>query len=140
MIRRIFAVFFLVLVTALMWSDAIVGWWQSTLAWLLEANESVTQSVLDARPASDMDMHIVVWAAVAWAMAASFGPTRWRIFVFVGLWSLVVESLQPYFTDSRARQALDYVGNLLGVGVVAIGFLIVGAVQSRRGQPSSPAR
>lgn len=129
MIRRIVAVSFLVLVTVLMWSDVVIEWWQSTLAWLLEANESATQSVLDARPANDMDLHILVWAATAWAMAWGFASRRWRMFIFVGVWSLLVEFLQPVFTDMRASQTLDYVGNLIGVSVVALGFMVVALVR-----------
>ena len=140
MIRRTVAVAFLTVVTALMWSDAVVEWWQSALAWLLQANESATQSVLDARPASDMDAHIIVWAAVAWAMAYAFASGKWKALIFVAAWSVLVESLQPVFTDIRARQLLDYFGNLIGVCLVALGFVAVGAVRSRRGQPNSPAR
>lgn len=139
MIRRTLAVLFLGVVTALMWSDLVVEWWQSVLEWLLAANESATQSVLDARPASDMDLHIVVWATVAWAMAMAFAAARWRVLVFVGAWSLVVETLQPVFTDIRARQMLDYAGNLFGVGAVAFVFAVTGEIRRRR-QPSSPVR
>jgi hypothetical protein len=138
-IRRTLAVVLLTVVTVLMWSDAIVEWWQSFLEWLLAANESATQSVLDARPASDLDLHVIVWATVAWAMATGFAAMRWRVMAFVGVWSLVVESLQPVFTDVRARQALDYLGNVLGVGAVALGFVAVGRLRRRR-QPSSPLR
>lgn len=140
MIRRTVAVALLTLVTALMWSDVVVDWWQSALTWMLQANESATQTVLDARPASDMDAHVIVWGAVAWVMAAAFAPKTWNALLFVGLWSALVESLQPVFTDIRARQTLDYLGNLIGVCAVAIGFVAVGVVRSRRGQPNSPAR
>lgn len=139
MIRRTLAVLLLGVVTVLMWSDAVVEWWQSLLEWLLAANESATQSVLDARPASDMDLHVVVWATVAWAMATAFALSRWRVLVFVGAWSLVVETLQPVFTDIRARQALDYAGNLFGVGAVALVFAVTAGIRRRR-QPSSPVR
>lgn len=139
MITRTSALVLLTVVTVLMWSDAVVGWWQSFLEWMLAANESATQSVLDARPSSDLDLHVMVWAAVAWAMATSFSTVRWRMLVFVGVWSLVVESLQPVFTDMRARQALDYLGNIVGVGVVALTFVVVDGVRRRR-QPSSPLR
>lgn len=139
-IRRIVAVACLALVTALMWSDLVVDWWQSVIAWMLQANESATQSVLDVRPAGDMDAHVIVWGAVAWAMATGLAPKKWRALVFVGMWSVLVESLQPVFTDIRARQALDYLGNLIGVSAVALGFAVVSVVRSRRGQPNSPAR
>lgn len=139
-IRRALATAFLILVTVLMWSDAVVDWWQSLLAWLLETNESATQSVLDVRPSGDADLHILVWAMVAWAMAVSFVNRRWRVLMFVAFWSALVETLQPLFTEIRARQVLDYVGNLVGVTLVAIGFLLIDGVRSRRGQPNSPAR
>jgi hypothetical protein len=138
-IRRACAASFLVLVTALMWSDTVIEWWQSILEWFLAANESATQSLLDARPGNDMDLHVVVWAVSAWSMAWAFASRRWRVLVGVAVWSLVVEFLQPVFTDLRARQSLDYVGNLLGVGLVAVGFAAIGVVQRRRNQPSSPA-
>lgn len=123
----------------LMLSDLVIEWWQSLLEWLLATNESATQSVLDARPASDMDLHVIVWAAVSWAMVVAFPGVRWRMLAFVGVWSLVVESLQPVFTDLRARQELDYLGNLVGVGVTAFVFAVTAGVRRRR-QPSSPLR
>jgi hypothetical protein len=55
------------------------------------------------------------------------------------VWSAVVETLQPVFTDVRSRQVADYVGNAIGIAVVVV---VIGVISGlRRGaQPSSPAK
>jgi hypothetical protein len=55
------------------------------------------------------------------------------------LWSAVVETLQPVFTEIRSRQMADYVGNSLGIVATALAVAVISWAR-RGGQPSSPAK
>lgn len=137
--RRLVAFIVLAVVTAFMWSDVVIEWWQSTLNFFLRVNEEVTESVLASRPGNDADLHVLVWAAVGSVFAWAF-RSRWLVVLCVlFVWSAVVETLQPVFTDVRSRQVADYVGNAIGIAVVVV---VIGVVSGlRRGtQPSSPAK
>jgi glycopeptide antibiotics resistance protein len=35
-------------------------------------------------------------------------------------WTIFVEIAQPWFTDLRARQASDLIGNVVGIGIVMV--------------------
>ena len=122
-----------------MWSDAVIGWWQSTIEFFLRVNEDVTESVLKSRPGNDADLHVLVWAMVSlvfvWAYRAKWVVPLAALFV----WSGVVETLQPVFTDVRSRQMADYIGN--SVGILATALTVAAISRARRaGQPSSPAK
>ena len=129
--RRIAAFTFLAVVTALMWSDLVIGWWQSTIEFFLRVNEDVTESVLESRPGNDADLHVLAWAAIgvvfAWAYRARWPAALAALFV----WSALVETLQPVFTDIRSRQVADYVGNLIGISTVAVVLAVVGLLRRR---------
>ena len=120
--RRALAFLLLAVVTAFMWSDAVIGWWQSTIEFFLRVNEDVTESVMESRPGGDADLHVLVWAMVgmvfAWAYRAAWPAT---LLVLLA-WSALVETLQPVFTEVRSRQLSDYVGN--SIGIVAAGFVV----------------
>lgn len=122
-----------------MWSDIVIEWWQSTLNFFLSVNQDITESVLDSRPGNDADLHVLVWAAVGGVFAWAFKP-KWLV-VLVGLlvWSALVETLQPVFTDIRSRQVADYVGNVIGLAAVAL-VLGLATGMRRKAQPNSPAR
>lgn len=122
--RRLPAFALLVAVTAFMWSDLVIDWWQSTLDFFASVNESVTESVLESRPGNDADLHVLVWGLVSVVFAWAF-PRR-RLAALVGLlaWSAIVETLQPAFTEIRSRQVADYVGNTIGVTVVALAVTV----------------
>jgi glycopeptide antibiotics resistance protein len=43
----------------------------------------------------------------------------------LALWTLFVEITQPWFTDLRARQASDLIGNVVGIGFVVVVLQLV---------------
>jgi hypothetical protein len=137
--RRVLAFTLLAVVTALMWSDTVIEWWQSTIEFFLRVNEGVTESVLDSRPGNDVDLHVLVWAATSLVFVWAFRAKWWAVLVALFFWSALVETLQPAFTEIRSRQLADYVGNAIGVAVVALLFALIGRSRSVN-QPSSPAR
>lgn len=137
--RRVLAFALLAVVTAFMWSDSVIEWWQSSTEFFLRVNEDVAESVLESRPGNDADLHVLVWAAVGlvfvWAYRQKWAVALAALFV----WSAVVETLQPTFTEVRSRQVADYVGNSLGI-LVAVITMAASAWMRRTGQPSSPPR
>lgn len=47
--------------------------------------------------------------------------THWKrlvALVLLATWTILVEITQPWFTDLRARQASDLIGNVVGIGIV----------------------
>lgn len=137
--RRVFAFALLSVVTAFMWSDTVIEWWQSTIELFLQVNEEVTESVLESRPGNDADLHVLVWSVVSlvfvWAFRRKWIVALTALFV----WSAVVETLQPVFTEIRSRQMADYVGNSLGIVTTALAVAVISWAR-RGGQPSSPAK
>ena len=137
--RRVFAFALLSVVTAFMWSDTVIEWWQSTIELFLQVNEEVTESVLESRPGNDADLHVLVWSVVSlvfvWAFRRKWIVALTALFV----WSAVVETLQPVFTEIRSRQMADYVGNSLGIVATALAVAVISWAR-RGGQPSSPAK
>ena len=137
--RRVLAFALLAVVTAFMWSDAVIEWWQSTIEFFLRVNEDVTESVLESRPGNDADLHVLVWATVSlvfvWAYRMKWVVALAALFV----WSAVVETLQPVFTDVRSRQMADYFGNSVGILVTALAVAMISWARGA-GQPSSPAK
>lgn len=137
--RRFLAFILLAVVTAFMWSDTVIEWWQATLDFFLRVNEGVTESVLETRPGNDVDLHVIVWAMTSmvfvWAFRNKWLPALFTLF----LWSAMVETLQPVFTEIRSRQLADYLGNGIGVAVTALGAAVVFRLR-RSSQPSSPER
>lgn len=122
-----------------MWSDTVIGWWQSILEFFLRVNESVTETVLETRPGNDMDLHVLVWASTSAVFVWAF-RNKWRsVLLAVFAWSALVETLQPVFTEVRSRQVADYAGNAIGVAVTALLFALVDRVRCRS-QLSSPAK
>lgn len=139
MSRRLVAFVVLAVVTAFMWSDIVIEWWQSILDFFLSVNEDVTESVLESRPGNDADLHVLVWAAVGGVFTWAF-KSRWLVVLALLLvWSALVETLQPVFTDIRSRQVADYVGNAIGIALVALVLGLFSGIR-RRTQPNSPAK
>ena len=137
--RRTVAFALLAVVTALMWSDTVIEWWQSILEFFLRVNESVTESVLETRPGNDMDLHVLVWASTGAVFVWAFRNKWWPALLAVFAWSALVETLQPVFTETRSRQVADYAGNAIGVAITAVSIALINRVR-RKGQLSSPAR
>lgn len=139
MSRRLVAFVVLAVVTAFMWSDAVIEWWQSILDFFLSVNEDVTESVLESRPGNDADLHVLVWAAVGGVFTWAFRSRRLVVLALLIVWSALVETMQPVFTDIRSRQVADYMGNAVGIALVALMLGLISSIR-RRTQPNSPAK
>jgi hypothetical protein len=137
--RRLVAFVVLAVVTAFMWSDIVIEWWQSILDFFLSVNEDVTESVLESRPGNDADLHVLVWAAVGGVFTWAFRSRRLVVLALLIVWSALVETMQPVFTDIRSRQVADYMGNAIGIALVALMLGLISSIR-RRTQPNSPAK
>lgn len=122
-----------------MWSDIVIEWWQSILDFFLSVNEDVTESVLESRPGNDADLHVLVWAAVGGVFTWAFRSRRLVVLALLIVWSALVETMQPVFTDIRSRQVADYMGNAIGIALVALMLGLISSIR-RRTQPNSPAK
>jgi hypothetical protein len=110
----------IVCATALMWSDTAIKWWTNIVNFFLRINHDATTSVMNNRPTGDADLHAVIWGACAVLVVIAWTMHRKRL-VALGLlaaWTMFVEIAQPWFTDLRARQASDLIGNVVGIGIV----------------------
>jgi hypothetical protein len=106
--------------TALMWSDTAITWWTNIVNFFLGVNPDITTSVMNNRPSGDADLHAVIWGACAVLVVIAL-TTHWKRLVVLALlatWTIFVEIAQPWFTDLRARQASDLIGNVVGIGIV----------------------
>lgn len=133
-VARAAALVVTVLVTAVMWSDEAIGW-SNTIIEGLSGTGQGASTVLEHRPQGDLDLHVVSWALVSalWAVSFRSRRARWWALAAVVAWSATVESLQQAFTEIRIFQPTDLLGNVLGVGVVAVAM---GLVHARRRAPS----
>jgi hypothetical protein len=131
LIKRSIAVLGVVSATLVMWLDAAIGWWRWIVEFVFGARVDEFESARGRF--GDADLHALVWSAVAIAVAIAVPRAHWwRWLLALATWSLVVEALQPVFAGVRQRQAIDVVGNLAGVGVVAIVVFIVQRRRERR--------
>ena len=75
---------------------------------------------MNNRPSGDADLHAVIWGTCAVLVVVAWTRHRVRLFAVLtlALWTLFVEIAQPWFTDLRARQASDLIGNVVGIGFV----------------------
>ena len=103
-----------------MWSDRAIKWWTNIVNFFLRVNHDATTSVMNNRPTGDADLHAVIWGACAVLVAIAWTMHRKRLVVLALLatWTIFVEIAQPWFTDLRARQASDLIGNVVGIGIV----------------------
>lgn len=112
--------------TAAMWTDSPTTWWSSIIDFLMDSNSQVTSTVMEVRPGGDLDLHVALWAIAGvlwwWALRA-FRTVVWSL-ATLALWAMIVETLQPAFTEIRDRQFGDYVGNFVGVGLVAVAVVL----------------
>jgi hypothetical protein len=123
---RVVALIAIVAATALMWSDTAIEWWSDFVSFALRVNQDATTSVMNSRPSGDADLHAVVWGTSAAILAVSCSGFRARIFSLAALasWTIAVEIAQPWFTELRSRQLTDLVGNVVGVGFIAVVVLV----------------
>lgn len=112
-------------ITALMWSDAAIGWSNSIFADLSRSGDGAA-AVLEHRPAGDLDLHVVTWGIGASLTAVAMASPRRRLQALAAVlaWSAVVESLQPVFTETRMFQVTDLLGNGIGVALAAAGSAV----------------
>ncbi len=112
-----------------MWSDIAIKWWGNIVSFFLRVNHDATTTVMNNRPAGDADLHAVIWGTCALLVVIAFVGFKTRIFALACLaaWTVFVEIAQPWFTDLRARQAGDLVGNIMGIGFVLIVLLVTQA-------------
>jgi len=124
--RIVVAVVFTALLTGLMWTDSPTTWWSSIISFFMTSNSSVTSKVMDVRPSGDLDLHVLLWAMAScvWWWALRQGTTVLRSLIILAVWAMVVETLQPIFTDVRDRQLGDYIGNAIGIGLIVLAVLV----------------
>jgi glycopeptide antibiotics resistance protein len=119
-LQKIVSFIAIVCATMLMWSDMAIKWWTNIVNFFLRVNHDATTSVMNNRPTGDADLHAVIWGACAVLVAIAWTTNRKR-FVALALlaaWTIFVEITQPWFTDLRARQSSDLIGNVVGIGIV----------------------
>ena len=77
---------------------------------------------MNNRPSGDADLHAVIWGTCAVLVVVACRTHRVRLLAVLtlALWTLFVEIAQPWFTDLRARQAGDLIGNVVGIGFVVV--------------------
>ena len=82
---------------------------------------------MNNRPTGDADLHAVIWGACAVLVVIACTTHKIRLLAVATLavWTLFVEIAQPWFTDLRARQASDLVGNVIGIGAVVVVMHVV---------------
>ena len=121
-LQKLLAIVSVVCATALMWSDNAIRWWNNIVKFFLRVNHEATTSVMNNRPSGDADLHAVIWGACAVLVVFAYSTYRIRLLAvfMLALWTLFVEIAQPWFTDLRARQASDLIGNLVGIGIVVV--------------------
>ena len=121
-LQKLLAIVSVVCATALMWSDNAIRWWNNIVSFFLRVNHEATTSVMNNRPSGDADLHAVIWGACAALVVFAYSTYRIRLLavLMLALWTLFVEITQPWFTDLRARQASDLIGNLVGIGIVVV--------------------
>jgi hypothetical protein len=114
-------------ITSVMWSDgpaenAAAG---NAIPFIPDAWEEPIQNVRGGW--GDADAHVVLWAIAAVVVAGALRRPRDRMVAFGALaaWSVVVEWLQPSFTELRERQLSDAIAGVVGVGLVALADVVI---------------
>jgi glycopeptide antibiotics resistance protein len=121
-LQKIISSIAIVCATALMWSDTAIKWWTNIVNFFLRVNNNATTSVMNIRPSGDADLHAVIWGACAMLAVIAVTTHRKRLvaLALLATWTIFVEIAQPWFTDLRARQASDLIGNVVGIGIVMV--------------------
>ena len=103
-----------------MWSDRAIKWWIDIVNFFLRVNYDATTSVMNNRPTGDADLHAVIWGVCAVLVVIAWTTHRKRFvaLALLAIWTIFVEIAQPWFTDLRARQSSDLIGNVVGIGIV----------------------
>jgi VanZ family protein len=119
-LQKIISFIAIVCATSLMWSDTAIRWWTNIVNFFMRVNHDATTSVMNNRPTGDADLHAVIWGACAVLVAIAWTTNRKRLvaLALLAMWTIFVEITQPWFTDLRACQASDLIGNVVGIGIV----------------------
>jgi len=119
-LQKIVSFIAIVCATALMWSDRAIKWWIDIVNFFLRVNYDATTSVMNNRPSGDADLHAVIWGVCAVLVVIAWTTHRKRFvaLALLAIWTIFVEITQPWFTDLRARQSSDLIGNVVGIGIV----------------------
>jgi len=119
-LQKIVSFIVIVCATALMWSDRAIKWWIDIVNFFLRVNYDATTSVMNNRPTGDADLHAVIWGVCAVLVVIAWTTHRKRFvaLALLAIWTIFVEITQPWFTDLRARQSSDLIGNVVGIGIV----------------------
>jgi len=119
-LQKIISFIAIICATALMWSDTAIKWWTNIVNFFLRVNHDATTSVMNYRPTGDADLHAVIWGVCAVLVVIAWTTHRKRLvaLALLATWTIFVEITQPWFTDLRARQASDLIGNVVGIGIV----------------------
>jgi hypothetical protein len=119
-LQKIVSFIAIVCATALMWSDRAIKWWIDIVNFFLRVNYDATTSVMNNRPTGDADLHAVIWGVCAVLVVIAWTTHRKRFvaLALLAIWTIFVEITQPWFTDLRARQSSDLIGNVVGIGIV----------------------
>jgi hypothetical protein len=113
-------------VTWLMWTDWLVN--SGVTADIPVVPAVIEEPVQQVRAGwGDADAHVVLWLLAAVAVAVAFRRRRDRqiALAVLAVWTVVVELLQPVFTELRALQLVDAVAGVVGVGLVAAADLLL---------------
>ena len=113
--------------TAVMWSDASVEIWQDLVALALTFNREATATIMGARQWGDADLHVALWGSCTLVVLWACRTRRQVLVAIVALliWSGFTELAQPWVTQIRTRQVVDFAGNVLGVSLGALAFALV---------------
>jgi hypothetical protein len=119
-LQKIVSFIAIVCATALMWSDRAIKWWIDIVNFFLRVIYDATTSVMNNRPTGDADLHAVIWGVCAVLVVIAWTTHRKRFvaLALLAIWTIFVEITQPWFTDLRARQSSDLIGNVVGIGIV----------------------
>lgn len=111
--------------TVIMWSDGAVNAWGALVNLAFGVNAQATTAVMGVRQWGDADLHIAMWGAVTlvvlWAARSRQATVVAALMLL--LWSACTEFAQPWFTEQRTRQGLDFVGNAVGI-LLATGVVL----------------
>ena len=124
----------ILMATVIMWSDAAVDAWGAMVKLALTWNSEATTAVMGARRWGDADLHIALWGTVTVIVLWATRSRRAVLIAVIALltWSAFTEIAQPWLTDHRTRQGVDFVGNAVGILLATGLVLAVRALRQRR--------
>lgn len=120
-----------------MWSDGAVDAWGALVKLALTFNAEATTTVMGVRRWGDADLHLVLWGTCTVVVLWACRTRRQAVTAVLALliWSGFTELAQPWVTQVRTRQVMDVAGNILGVSLGTVAYLLLRWVRNvARGQ------